>query len=81
MQIQKLDTIIMNICILINIYSIYLLYKELLNVKLQLDNIANKLDVPKTIETPTPNVTPKVTKPETKVIEELKCEENKKSKD
>ena len=52
MQIQKLDTIIMNICILINIYSIYLLYKEVLNVKLQLDDIASKLDAPKTMETP-----------------------------
>ena len=52
MQIQKLDTIIMNICILINIYSIYLLYKEVLNVKLQLDDIASKLDAPKRIETP-----------------------------
>ncbi len=40
----------MNICILINIYSIYLLYKEVLNVKLQLDDISSKLnkDIPVT---------------------------------
>ena len=56
MQIQKLDTIIMNICILINIYSIYLLYKEVFNVKLQLDDIACKLGVTETKEIPVTKV-------------------------
>lgn len=44
MQIQKLDTIIINICILINIYSIYILFKEVTCVKKEITNISTNIE-------------------------------------